>query len=550
MNPDNRPLTKEETDLLPFDFLNAYYAAPDSTNTSYYFARWHGRLAYSIDLNRGWCYEDDDTDITLDHWEDHYPGFRYLNNHRVAPYLCGTHNGRSVRWSRSQHHWEYLNHRPVDFSHEEEEQVTELLESATLSTSRALSSLTPVPQSTPDPESRTQPVPGELPESPRPIPVSAATSSKGKHPISTVPSRSSTPAPSSSLVPPPLATSRPTAVPRPLTTMSTAPPKLMGSPPESFDGSGHKAESFWSSLETYYFLNQDVFQTDSKHVASALTHFKLGTPAGEWARDRQQTALALQHPDFGSWDDFRSAFKAHFIPVESKMSSTQTMHSLRQQNCPFHEWYQEWITHANCSRANEQTKIFTFCRNIHPSLHVKLLGVSPIPTTLSRLAKLAKEFDQSFWMWSANPSTSSSPQNFWTNPRIHVSDADTPGSTQINANSPSHMKPSRPQQGGSKKFGPFSQEEKGRRRRNNLCSYCGGQNHFADQCPKKPFRPSSSSRQNVYRVRGAQLIEEENDQSLEEGEILETPTVSRLYHEPASIYDVDIPDPDPDSQDF
>src|SRR5712672_185463 len=353
MNPDDRPLTKEETDLLPFDFLNAYYAAPDSTNTSYYFARWHGRLAYSIDLNRGWCYEDDDTDVTLDHWEDHYPGFRYLNNHRVAPYLCGTHNGRSVRWSRSQHHWEYLNHRPVDFSHEEEEQVTELLESATLSTSRALSSLTPVPQSTPDPESRTQPVPGELPESPRPIPVSA---------------------PSSSLVPPPLATSRPTAVPRPLTTMSTAPPKLMGSPPESFDGSGRKAESFWSSLETYYFLNQDVFQTDSKRVASALTHFKLGTPAGEWARDRQQTALALQRPDFGSWDDFRSAFKAHFIPVESKMSSTQTMHSLRQQNRPFHEWYQEWITHANRSGANEQTKIFAFRRNIHPFLHFNPLA--------------------------------------------------------------------------------------------------------------------------------------------------------------------------------
>src|SRR5712671_6522310 len=293
--------------------------------------------------------------------------------------------------------------------------------------------------------------------------------------------------------------------------MSTSTPKLMGSPPESFDGSGRKAESFWSSLETYYFLNQDVFQTDSKCVASALTHFKLGTPAGEWARDRQQTALALQRPDFGSWDDFCSAFKAQFIPFESKMSSTQTMHSLHQQNRPFHKWYQEWITHANRSRANEQTKIFTFRRNIHPSLHVKLLGISPIPTTLSRLAKLAKEFDQSFQMWSANPSTSGSPQNFRTNPRIRVSDADTPFSTQINVNSLSRTKPSRPQQGGSKKFGPLSQEEKDRCHCNNLCSYCGGQNHFADWCPKKPFCPSSSSHQNVYHVRGAQLIEEEND---------------------------------------
>src|SRR5712671_3145166 len=210
MNPGDRPLNKEETNLLPFDFLNAYYATPGSTDTSYYFARWHGRLAYSIDLNRGWHYEDDDSDVTLDHWEDHYPGFRYLNDRKVVPYLRSTHNGRSVHWSCSQNHWEYLNHRPVDFSHEEEEQVTELLQSATLSTSRALSSLTPVPRSTPNPESCTQSVPGELPESPTPIPVSAATSFKGKHPILTVPSRSSTPAPSLSLAPPPLATSRPT----------------------------------------------------------------------------------------------------------------------------------------------------------------------------------------------------------------------------------------------------------------------------------------------------------------------------------------------------
>jgi len=548
MNIEDRPLNKDELDLLPFDFKDAYYAKPDSTNTQYYFAKWHGRLAYSTDLNQGWFYEDDDSDVTLEQWENHYPGFQHLNDRRVAPYLRGTYKGKSVRWSRSQNHWEYLNHRAIDFTAEDEQQVSDLLESATLSTSHALSSLTP--------EQRTPSLPGGLPESPKPLPISAATSYKGKHPISTVPSRSSTPAQSSSLAPPPLATSRTsTAAPRSLTTMSTSTPKLIGSPPESYDGSGRKAESFWSSLETYYFLNQDVFQTDSKRVASALTHFKLGTSAGEWARDRQQTALALTNPDFGSWDDFRSAFKAHFIPVETKMSSTQAMHSLRQQNRPFHEWYQEWITHANRSGANDQTKMFAFRRNIHPSLHIKLLGVSPIPTTLARLVELAKEFDQSYRMWTANPTSSNSTQNFRNTPRIRVSDADS-STTQINANSSSRTKPSRPQQGGSKKFGPLSQEEKDRRRRNNLCSYCGGQNHFADRCLKRPNRPSFSPRQNVSRVRGAQLneahfIEEDNnDQFLEEGEIPDTPTVSRLYHEPASIYDLDIPDPDPDSQDF
>ena len=188
--------------------------------------------------------------------------------------------------------------------------------------------------------------------------------------------------------------------------------------------------------------------------------------------------------------------------------------------------------------------MFAFRRNIHPSLHMKLLGVSPIPTTLSRLVELAKEFDQSFRMWTANPI-----QSFRTTPRIRVSDADDPESTQINANSQPRKQQPRPQQGG-KKFGPLPQEEKDRRRRLNLCSYCGGQNHFADRCSNKCSRPRFPPRQNVFRVRGV-TSNLDNDQPLEEGEIPETPpTVSRLYHEAASIYDIDIPDPDPDSQDF
>src|SRR5882762_427402 len=223
MNPADQPLNKDELDLLPFDFKDAYYTAPDSTNTCYYFTKWHGRLAYSTNLNQGWFYEDDDSDVTLEQWEHHYPGFQHLDDRRVAPHLRGTYKGKSVRWSRSQNHWEYLNHHAVDFTAEDEQQVSDLLESATLSTSRALSSLTP--------EQCTPSLPGGLPESPKPLPISAATLYKGKHPILTVPSRSLTPAQSSSLAPPPLATSRSsTAVPRPLTMMSTPTPKLIGSP--------------------------------------------------------------------------------------------------------------------------------------------------------------------------------------------------------------------------------------------------------------------------------------------------------------------------------
>jgi hypothetical protein len=62
-----------------------------------------------------------------------------------------------------------------------------------------------------------------------------------------------------------------------------ATPKVVGTPPEAFDGKPEKAETFWSQLENYYYLNEAAFTTESRRVSAALTHFKSGTPAGDWA---------------------------------------------------------------------------------------------------------------------------------------------------------------------------------------------------------------------------------------------------------------------------
>ena len=71
----------------------------------------------------------------------------------------------------------------------------------------------------------------------------------------------------------------------PATTMSTSTtaPKLLGSPPEPYDGKPDKAEAFWSALESYFYLNSGMFADDNRKIATALTYFKVGTPAGEWA---------------------------------------------------------------------------------------------------------------------------------------------------------------------------------------------------------------------------------------------------------------------------
>jgi hypothetical protein len=93
---------------------------------------------------------------------------------------------------------------------------------------------------------------------------------------------------------------------------TTSNPKAVGSAPEHYDGNSATADGFWSSIENYLYLNDTLYTDINKRIAAVLTYFKHGTPAGEWARDRQRAALAQSPPDFGSWTDFKDAFKLHF----------------------------------------------------------------------------------------------------------------------------------------------------------------------------------------------------------------------------------------------
>jgi hypothetical protein len=64
---------------------------------------------------------------------------------------------------------------------------------------------------------------------------------------------------------------------------TTATPKVLGSPPNVYDGTPNKAQAFWSALENYFYLNDTLFTDVNRKIATALTFFKIGTPAGEWA---------------------------------------------------------------------------------------------------------------------------------------------------------------------------------------------------------------------------------------------------------------------------
>jgi hypothetical protein len=105
---------------------------------------------------------------------------------------------------------------------------------------------------------------------------------------------------------------------------------------------------------------------------------------------------------------------AHFIPAESALEASTIMHSLRQGNCPFNEWYQEWSTHASHAGVDKSMCMYAFHVNLNQGLHTKLLGLSPQPATLKELVVVLGKFGL-VWFKAKFPELETKPLGFWQN---------------------------------------------------------------------------------------------------------------------------------------
>jgi hypothetical protein len=552
-----RPLSEEEEQTLPLDFNDAYYSFDDNR----FHATWFKQELHSTTPTFPWFFTDGNEELAQRHYEAAYPNFKKIEGFDYV-LIEGRYKTKKVYWDFDKKRWNYQNHRTVHFSDSESEspsegeeepqeerpesddqaEVSQLLESTTQTVTTLLARVSQ-PQ-TP------QTVPGALPVTPAQVFQSSLPTPAATVPVlppalppvrAPSPTPQRTPVASGSGIPvtkaPPVITVK---VPRPPAMAAPANTKLLGAAPEPFDGKPDKAEAFWNHLENYYYLNADAFPTEGKKVSSALTYFKIGTSAGEWAQDQQKKALTQTPVNFGTWIAFRDAFKTHFIPAHSKLEATNAMYMSKMGNRPFNEWYQDWFTYASRSGANEETQMFAFRKALPMALHQKIMGVSPQPTTLADLAEKAREFDR-LWRMYSNPAftRNSGPRN-----RAMTTEDD-----HIQANATTA---SRPQLGGK-----ISKEEKDRRMKEKLCFYCGKPNHTARECRVKKSqltqgssnrRPPGNRPRNDFRARATVTQEEQYE---EEGQTEEHPAqIAAMYHDPSPGYLIPRPHSAPVPEDF
>src|SRR3984893_11458629 len=415
---EERELTSQEYNLVPFPLDGLGY----HTTLRYFFGTFGSVLLSAEEPEGPWTLADG-TLITPENFISNLPNSNFVS-HIDLKALTGTFNRKAVRFSKSRGLWVYQNNHPISFPETH--------------------------PSTPEPTG-----PSHLP-----TPQTAGPSTRPQQPASPSPrTRQNTPVqpPTAALatnVPPAPPIAAPPRVPPVIAT-----PKLVGNPPEAFDGKPDKAETFLSQLDNYYYLNDASFMDESRRVSATLTHFKAGTSAGKWAQDRTTTALTANPRSFGTWAAFKAAFKAHFIPADSQLEAGALMHSLKQGQKPFNEWYQTWYTHASQAGVDKATKMFAFHRNLNQALHNKLLTISPQPNTLTALVEKARQFDQLYQLYN-------SPTFTQQQPGARIRTANT-AKGAVSVNFSSTTPPSTLQRG------PLSKEERDRRFREKLCLYCG-----------------------------------------------------------------------------
>jgi hypothetical protein len=84
-----------------------------------------------------------------------------------------------------------------------------------------------------------------------------------------------------------------------------------------------------------------VYTDEEQKVVATLTHFKMGTLAGDWASDCLATTLGATPINYSTWADFKNKFKDQFILPQTQVESIQKIHNLPMENREFNEWYQD-----------------------------------------------------------------------------------------------------------------------------------------------------------------------------------------------------------------
>jgi len=240
---------------------------------------------------------------------------------------------------------------------------------------------------------------------------------------------------------------------------------------DGFAGDRRYFKGFLAKMDLIFMLYPEKFSEDSLKVAYIIS--RLYGSAMNWAA----TLLENHEPCLDNYEEFITRFKATFGTYDSTFVANQKLRTVRQKRLGnAREYILEFNRYADESSWNEEAKMDAFLNGLNDQIATRILEMFPGPRSLFDMQTIASRIDcrlsthRQFFN-QQNKSTNN-------NNNKHFNKKKNPSNKKTNS---------------FKFHGPLSTEEKERRKRENLCAYCGSPDHSLDNCTRKNKNKTSST---------------------------------------------------------
>jgi len=249
---------------------------------------------------------------------------------------------------------------------------------------------------------------------------------------------------------------------------------------DGFAGDRRYFKGFLAKMELIFMLQPDKFEEDPIKVAYIIS--RLYGSAMNWAA----TLIENNDPCLNDYDAFISKIKATFGSYDSTFIANQKLKTIRQKRLgDVGSYIMEFNKYADESSWNEEAKMDAFLSGLNDQIATRILEMFPGPQSLFSMQTIASRIDCRL----------STHRQFF-NPQSRFNNNN---SKNYNNSNKSKEPFSNTKQSTFRFREPLSNEEKERRRKENLCAYCGSKNHQVNNCPLKNKvnednnKPSSSN---------------------------------------------------------
>ena len=257
--------------------------------------------------------------------------------------------------------------------------------------------------------------------------------------------------------------------------------------PSRFDGSKNNVKKYISQLKLYFGAKRKTFESDLPKVYFAIS--LLEKEAFEWIHP----FIERIEETFPTLEMFISELTKQFGDTNSVEAAEKSLFTLRQTSS-VSEYSSRFRIIQSQIDWNESALCCHFYRGLKDRIKDELAKISR-PDTLKELIELSIRLDNRIQERFIEKKIDHSNSQYYSRPPFRTSEPSA--STPAPVRDPDAMEIDVLSK---TRRGPLSKEEKARRRRLNLCLYCGDAGHTVSHCPSIS-RPALSVVNSIYNPR-------------------------------------------------